>query len=347
MKKIVSTIVQYSIFLGLGIFLLWWTTKNLSPEEIQHLKDALNGANYLLVIPAMILLLLSHYSRALRWKILMEPLGFQPGTTNTFFAVMLGYFFNLLVPRLGEVMKCTMLARYEKTPVNKLIGTMVAERAIDFLCLLFVIGMTILFQIDIARSFLTDELGKINADGTGNNRTTSILITLAIASLSIALLVWVLRRFGHISIISKIKGLFLGIWQGLTSVRFVKRKTAFVLHTIFIWTMYLMSIRLGFYAMESVSHLGIRPSLTILSFGSLAMIITQGGIGAYQLAVQKTLTLYGIAEVNGLAYGWLLWAVQTIMVLIVGLICLLLLPFLNRKKHESIRKNPAEADLAG
>jgi hypothetical protein len=98
--------------------------------------------------------------------------------------------------------------------------------------------------------------------------------------------------------------------------------------------------------MESVSHLGIKPSFTILSFGSLAMIITQGGIGAYQLVVQKTLTLYGISEVNGLAYGWLLWAVQTLMVLVVGLICLLLLPLFNKKKHESIRKNIRETDVA-
>jgi glycosyltransferase 2 family protein len=134
--------------------------------------------------------------------------------------------------------------------------------------------------------------------------------------------------------------------MGLTSVRFVKRKWAFIFHTVFIWSMYLLSIRLGFYAMESVSHLGMRPSFTILSFGSLAMIITQGGIGAYQLAVQKTLTLYGIAEVDGLAYGWLLWAVQTLMVLVVGLVCLLLLPIFNRQKNESIRQNSAETDVA-
>jgi hypothetical protein len=76
------------------------------------------------------------------------------------------------------------------------------------------------------------------------------------------------------------------------------------------------------------------------------MIITQGGIGAYQLAIQKTLTLYGISEVNGLAYGWLLWAVQTVMVLVVGLICLFLLPIFNRKKNESIRQNSAETDVA-
>jgi hypothetical protein len=98
--------------------------------------------------------------------------------------------------------------------------------------------------------------------------------------------------------------------------------------------MYLMSIRVGFYAMDAVSTLGIRPSFTILSFGSIAGIITQGGIGAYQLAVQKTLLLYDINEVDGLAFGWLLWLAQTLMVLGIGFLCLVILPLVNRKKNE-------------
>ena len=339
MKKILVTAAQYIFFLGLGILLLWWTTKNLTADEIRQLKDALKDANYFLVIPAMILLLLSHFSRALRWKILMEPLNFQPSTLNTFFAVMLSYFFNLLVPRLGEVMKCTILARYEKTPVDKLIGTMVAERAIDVICLLLVIFTTILLQIDIVGEFAMTEFRKAYGTKAGGIDVTSLLIAVGIFLAAVFMIVWLMRRYNHVGIIGKINTGLKGIWMGLTSIRFVKRKWAFVFHTVFIWAMYLMSIRLGFYAMESVSHLGIKPSFTILSFGSLAMIITQGGIGAYQLAVEKTLTLYGINEVNGLAFGWLLWAVQTLLVLIVGFLCLMLLPVFNKKKNETLRKN--------
>ncbi len=337
MKKIFSVITQYVVFLGLGIFLIWWTTKNLTPEEITALKDSLKGAHYLLVIPAMIMLLLSHYSRALRWKILMEPLHIRPTTANTFFAVMLGYFFNLLVPRLGEVVKCTTLARYEKAPVDKVIGTMVAERAIDFICLLVVVVLTVLVQTDLAGPYLIGELKKLYAAREGGIRYAGILVTIAALAAAFFLLRWVFRRFSHLSLIARIRAMVLGVWQGLTSVRLVRRKWAFVGHTLFIWAMYLMSIRLGFLAMDPVAHLGITPSLTILVTGSLAMIVTQGGIGAYQLAVQKSLALYGIDAVNGLAYGWLLWAVQTIMVLVAGIICLLILPIYNRKKHESFQ----------
>jgi uncharacterized protein (TIRG00374 family) len=332
MRKILVNIVQYIFFLGLGFFLLWLTTRNLTSEQVKMMASSLKEAKYLLVIPAMLLLLASHYSRALRWRILMEPLGARPSRTNTFIAVMLGYFFNLLVPRLGEVMKCTLLARYEKVPADKLVGTMVAERAFDVICLLLVIFVTIIIQVDIVGEFASAEFGSRWA--VWRAAPIRLIGPLAAIIAGFLFIRYILSRFAHINIISKIRKILRGITEGLTSVRHVKKKTAFFLHSVFIWAMYLLSIRLGFYAMESVSHLGMAPSFTILSFGSLAMILTQGGIGAYQFAVQKTLTLYGIPEVNGLAFGWLLWLVQTIMVLGVGFLCLIFLPWYNRKKNE-------------
>jgi len=332
MRRTLITAAQYIVFLGLGIFLLWLTTRNLTEKELDMMKRTLLQARYILVLPAMIMLLASHFSRALRWKILMEPLGFQPSTANTFFAVMLSYFFNLLVPRLGEVMKCTILARYERAPVDKLVGTMVAERAFDFICLMTVFFLTIVLQTDLLGGYASSEWAKFRQRGLADPGRIMFYLML-LAALAI-LMRYILHRFSHISVIARVRKIIRGIWEGLTSVRYVRRKTAFFLHTVFIWSMYLMSIRLGFYALEPVAHLGIRPSFTILTFGSLAMIVTQGGIGAYQLAVQKTLTLYGISEVNGLAYGWLLWLVQTLMVLGVGFLCLMILPLYNRKKHE-------------
>lgn len=332
MRKSLVTIVQYIFFLGLGFFLLWMTTRNLSAEQVRMMTSSLKKAKYLLVVPAMLLLLASHYSRALRWRILMKPLGVQPSRTNTFIAVMLGYFFNLLVPRLGEVMKCTLLARYEKVPADKLVGTMVAERAFDVICLLLVIFITVIIQVDVVGEFASAEFGSRWA--IWRAAPLKLLGPLIAVMACFLIIRIILSRFAHVSIISKIRKILKGIAEGLTSVRHVKNKTAFFLHSLFIWAMYLLSIRLGFYAMDAVSHLGMAPSFTILSFGSLAMIVTQGGIGAYQFAIQKTLTLYGIPEVNGLAFGWLLWLVQTIMVLGVGFLCLLILPWYNRKNNE-------------
>lgn len=331
MNKTVSLALQYIVFLGLGLFLIWWSVHNLSEDDMHRLTDALGGADYILILPAMIMLLLSHYSRALRWRILMQPLGFEPSKRNTFFAVMLGYFFNLLVPRMGEVMKCTMLAKYEHTPVDKLIGTMVAERALDVICLALVIGLSLLLQMDMVTTFLSG--ADVSSKGQSGNWWRLLgLVVLALAG------TWILRmlmtRYRHLNIVRRIRSIASGIWQGLTSVRHIEksRLPVFILHTIFIWTMYLLSIRMGFYAMSAVAGLGMSAALTILSVGSLAMIITQGGIGAYQIVVQRSLVLYGIPEVGGLAFGWLLWAFQTGLVLVVGLMCLILLPVMNKKR---------------
>jgi uncharacterized membrane protein YbhN (UPF0104 family) len=336
MNKRVSLALQYIVFLGLGVFLVWWSVRNLTEGEVEQLKGALRNARYLLVLPAMVMLLLSHYSRALRWRMLMEPLGFTPRASNTFLAVMLGYFFNLLVPRMGEVMKCTMLARYEKTPVDRLIGTMVAERALDVVCLALVIALTFLLQTDLAGQFLGAEFEKLAGGFKGAGGLTGILLAAAAAIGGAWLFFEILKRFSHIGWIAKTRGLILGVMQGLTSIRLIRRKTVFLLHTLFIWSMYLGSIYVGFQAMEPVRHLGLNPSLTILSVGSLAMIVTQGGIGAYQIAVQKSLELYGVGAVDGLAFGWLLWAFQTILILVAGILCLILLPLINRTRNESI-----------
>lgn len=333
MKKKLLNILQYAIFLGLGIFLLWYSASSLNEEQREKLRTTMLEADYWLAIPAMIMLLASHYSRALRWKILMQPLGYSPTNANTFFAVMAGYFFNLLVPRLGEVMKCTILARYEHVPVNKMIGTMVAERAFDLICLILVIIITFAIQFDRVGAYARREFGGLLYHPDGSLKFEKVLIVLGVIAVAILLLRFIFRRYSKVGFVSKLRSILRGIVEGITSVRYLKNKKAFFLHTLFIWTMYLLSIRVGFYAMEPVKHLGFEASFAILSFGSLAMIATQGGIGAYQLAIQKLMPIYGVNEGDGLGFGWLLWSVQTAIVIVVGMICLLLLPIVNRNSH--------------
>src|SRR5437867_1697282 len=133
MKKRYFTILQYLFFFGLGIFLVWWSVKDLSSDDKSQIKAALKNARYSLIFPVLGILFFSHYIRALRWKLLIEPLGHKPRVSNTFFAVMIGYLTNLAFPRLGEVLKGTVLARYEKIAVDKLFGTIIIERIIDAL----------------------------------------------------------------------------------------------------------------------------------------------------------------------------------------------------------------------
>ncbi len=265
---------------------------------------------------------------------LIQPLGKSPSTSNVFLAVLTGFFFNLLFPRLGEVMKCTLLGKYEKIPVDKLIGTMVAERVLDLICLVLVIFLAISTQIDLVGGYakeLWDQImSSLNASPSAVLYFAMILVSIA----GIGYLAYVKAR--HSSLMVKINNWIKGIVEGLISVRKVENKLWFIIYTLAIWFLYLSSIRVGFYAMQELVQLGWVPSLTILTFGSFAMIATQGGIGAYQFAVQKTLLLYGVKEVSGLAFGWLLWSVQTVMLFITGPVSLLLLFTLNKKPKETI-----------
>lgn len=332
--KRIKTILQFIIFLSLGVFLIWFSTKSFTAGEINKVKELVFNAKPIVLVPCILVLLLSHYLRALRWKMLIKPLGKTPGTLNVFLAVLTGFFFNLLFPRLGEVMKCTLLGKYEKIPVDKLIGTMVAERVLDLICLVLVILLAISTQIDLvggyAKELFDQILSKFNASPTAILLMIMILLSLAV----ICYIIYIKTR--HSLFLIKIKNWIKGIVEGLVSVRHVENKPMFIVYTLTIWFLYLASIRIGFYAMQDLVQLGWVPSLSILTFGSFAMIATQGGIGAYQFAVQKTLLLYGVKEVSGLAFGWLLWSVQTVMLFITGPISLLLLFTLNKKSTKSI-----------
>lgn len=332
LKKRVISVFQFVVFLGLGLFLLWLSTRTFTQREINQVKRLIWDANTHVVILCVFILLWSHYIRALRWRSMIQPLGVSPSAINVFLSVLIGYFMNLLFPRLGEVMKCTLLGKYEKIPVDKLVGTMVAERVIDLFCLIMVIAATILTQLDLVGNYAQETwnavLNKYNPDG-------KTLLAFGIVLILVFLLLYRMsKKAKGKGIWEKMSNLLKGIYDGLTTIRHIQDKKRFFFYTLLIWVLYFLSIRLGFLAMDAVLGLDYVAALTILTFGSFAMIATQGGIGAYQIIVQKTLTLYQINEVSGLAFGWLLWSVQTIMLMGAGPLAFFLIFYINKIKKK-------------
>ena len=310
-------------------------------EKWELLKKALHHAHYWLLIPVFILLLLSHWLRALRWRQLMEPMGYHPSRLNAFFAVMIGYFVNLGAPRLGEVIKCTILARYEKIPAQKLVGTIVAERAFDVICLLLVFGLTFVFQFDIISSLMHDYIYPLFENKNGQTAYRNIFFLVIGFIIFGIILKIIFRRFGHINIIQKIKEILAGVWHGLISVRALKSKSLFFFYTIGMWIMYLLSTWCGFFAIDATSHLGISAALTVLAMGSVGMILSPGGIGAYAFFVMETVALYNIPkEPYGQALGWLLWFGQFLCFVIFGVLSFILLPRVNRQKLNKDETSP-------
>jgi|KBSMisStandDraft_5_1062788.scaffolds.fasta_scaffold09791_5 uncharacterized protein (TIRG00374 family) len=341
MKKTFFAVLQYGFFAGLAVFFVWLSVRGLDHEKWEQLKKAMDRAHYWLLIPVFGLLLTGHWLRALRWRQLMEPMGYHPTRLNSFFAVMIGYFVNLGAPRLGEVVKCTILARYEKIPAQKLVGTIVAERAFDVICLALVFGLTFVFQFDIVSSLVHDYI--FPAFQNRNGKTAYLKIILFAAGLVVFLLLmrFLFSRFGHINIVQKIREILAGVWHGLISVRALKNKPLFFIYTIGIWVMYLLSTWVGFFAIDETSHLGLADALTVLAMGSVGMILSPGGIGAYALLVMETVALYNIPkEPYGQALGWLLWFGQFLSFVLFGVISFILLPRINRNKLKPDARTP-------
>lgn len=329
-KKTLSTILQLIIFLGLGIALIAWRYNAMSDTEKTEMFAAFQHVRWIYGLPIFVIGFLSHFFRALRWKQLLQPLQIYPTTANTTFSVLIGYLANTLVPRLGEVAKCTVLAKYENVPADKLVGTIIAERAFDTVCLLVIVFITLGVQYDIIYPFASELYAKIFTDASGNFIWNRILVALGIILLGIVAFIVLYRKIKN----SKVGHIIKGIGEGLKAIGKVKKKGLFLLYTLLIWSGYTGAVIVGFYALPETEHLPVLAGLSVITFGSIGMIATPGGIGAYPVIVAQVLLLYGLSEGIGLAYGWVSWAAQTVIVLILGLAALILLPLYNRNKDE-------------
>ncbi|MEP6712760.1 MAG: lysylphosphatidylglycerol synthase transmembrane domain-containing protein [Ferruginibacter sp.] len=333
MRKRIFSILQYLIFLGGGLFLVWWQLKSMTEAERAEFSNAFTHANYWLILPVIVMCVLSHISRSMRWKLLMEPLGYKPALKNVFAVTMIGYLANTAVPRLGEILKCTFLARYENLKVDKLVGTILVERTFDFVCYLIFIGFTILIQINLVGAYFKKEFAKI-AESSGVPIWAKLAIIIILILLLIYSIKFLLKKYPHNNFIIKINNFFRGIGAGFSSLRTLKHRRLFILHTFFIWTMYLLQIYVGFSAMEGTAHLSLKAACSVLTLATLAMIATPGGIGSFPFFVMQTLAIYSISHPMGKAFGWLMWGVSTGIIIILGLVSLLLLPYLNKNKNE-------------
>ena len=341
MRKRFFSILQYVIFPAVGILLVWWQLKSMTVIEKKEFYDAINHANYWLIVPIVIMAMLSHISRSLRWKLLMEPLGYNPKLKNVFAVTMVGYLVNAAIPRLGEILKCTFLARYEKLKVDKLVGTIIIERTFDLLCYFIFIAITVFIQIDLVGDFVKKRLNTIT-HSSGIPLWTKALIVIISIILIVVFIKFLFKRFPRNKIIYGINSFLKGFMEGLKSIKNLKHRKAFLLHTIIIWSMYLLQIYIGFSAMEATTHLSLKASCSVLALATLAMIATPGGIGSFPIFVGETLAMYSIAYPQGRAFGWLIWGVSIGIVIIAGVTALLVLPYINRNKNEVSSINTRE-----
>ncbi len=331
MRKIIINSFKFLLFLFIGIVLLYFAFKDIN---FQDLWIDLKQANYNWVILALSLSVLSHLSRAMRWKILIEPLGYSPKTRNVFYAVMIGYLANLAAPRLGEISRCGSLNKTDKIPFDSLIGTVIVERTIDLLTLIILTIIIFFSKINFFGNFIIHNVYmplslKIQEMFSATSR---ILFLIGIIFISLVI-IWYLRGvISKMKIFQKFKKIGLGVLDGIKSVYKMKRFSGFIFHTFFIWSLYFLMTWVMVFALPETSFLTAIDGLFLLVIGSFGMAApVQGGIGAFHWIISRGLSIYGIPFEKGLAFATILHESQLLMVLILGSISLIIV-VLNRKK---------------
>ncbi len=332
-------LLRFFLPLVLGIFLMWWVFKE---QDFQLLADNLAKADYSWLLISIGCGLLSHLVRAMRWKVLMQPLGYQPTLWNTFHAVMVGYIANLAFPRMGEVSKCGSLAKKESLAVEKLLGTVVVERLWDLISLLIISAAVVVINLtlfaDPIMEFVESKSGTIN---WWIPATLGVIGVLMLASLP-----WFLRQIrqkaGSKSWFIKINDFIKGVVEGLAAFKKMERKGLFLLLTALIWLLYWLMVYLCVFSIEATSNMDFNDGWMLLVVGSFGIVApVQGGIGAYHAIMVAFLTHLPHRTINGddaLVFATLSHANQTIMIIVVGFISLLVMFFTpNRKGHVAKR----------
>jgi len=338
MKKVLLTILQYVIFFGLGIWIIYHMIHELTPKEESDLLFALKHVNLPILIPVFFIGFLSHFFRALRWRLLLKTIDVNPTIINTSFAVFIGYFVNLGIPRAGEVAKCTILARYEKVPPHKLVGTILAERAWDIVCLILLWILAIALQASIISDYVVAFSHRF---GNYVKKHESVFIIAALVLVAaIISLIAIYRRHRENAIGKFIKEMS----HGVSSILRMQSRWAFLGYTVLIWSMYTLQIYFGFMGLPVLAsfHLTILAALVVLVYGSIGMIITPGGIGMYTLLVAEILTAYKVGDIPAQAFGWIAWAVQAAVIVVLGIISFSFIHLYNKKLHGQTLVDTAE-----
>ncbi|OFX88148.1 MAG: hypothetical protein A2X00_05130 [Bacteroidetes bacterium GWE2_32_14] len=337
MKRSVFKIINFFIFLTIGLILLYFAFKGINFES---LVNDLKNANYTWVGLSLIFAFFAYLSRAYRWKLLIEPLNYTPPLKNVFYALMIGYLANLAFPRIGEITRCGSLTKTDKIPIDSLIGTVIIERAVDMLVLLIFLFVIFLAKIEYFGSFIKD-----NVFIPLYNKFINIvdfpfyywiLIVLLIAAIIIGYY-YFRRRLKRVLIIHKFRKLLRGVFTGIKTVTKMQNRWAFLLHTVIIWAMYFLMTYVVVFAIPATQNLKPIDGVFLLVIGGLGMAApVQGGIGAFHWIIASGLTLYDISKTDGLVFATIQHESQVFLVLILGTISILMLFINSRRKRKII-----------
>lgn len=319
------------LFLALGGVLFYWAISNEDPYQ---LWNTIKQANPFWIFMSMLAGIISHFLRALRWNLLLEPMQYKASVASSFHAVIIGYLVNMALPRVGEITRPAVLSKLEKIPFNKLVGTVLVERIVDLIITIILAMCIFIIQFNI----IFDQVNEL----WGHTSLTQMGTIGIFFSIGIVILYWIYKKrewFYQLPIIRKFKSFTEGIIDGVKTVFSLKRKSLFMIYSIGIWIMYFLMPYFVFYALAGTSHLGMSAGLTVLLFGTAAMIVPiPGGVGTFEVLVPSALDIYNINELVAKSYTLITHAIQFIVIIGVGIISI----FYIILKTRTLKKNDLE-----
>lgn len=335
--------IRIPLFLALGIGLLYLTLKDVDFEQvwsyIEHANLAWVGLSFVIGYIAIV-------SRGLRWKYLLEPIGYPLNDARSVHAVAFGYFANLGVPRSGEIARCTILNQTDGIPVDKLFGTVILERVIDTIMLALLLGLAFFLNVDVVEGLFA-QLGSSSSEAsTSSGNLLWYLLAAAVIGGVLLLLLW--KRIVPVGLRTKVEGFLQGIWDGLKTIGTLEKRSAFIAHTLVIWVSYVLMSYVCVFAFEETSGLDLADGLFLMVAGGLGMLApVQGGLGPYHTMVALAFVALGGAGALGaafleneasyelgVAFAWTVWASQTLMIILGGLVGYLSLILFIRNKDQ-------------
>jgi hypothetical protein len=329
-----KSILQFILFSAIGVFLVWLSVHNIPDKDIETTKQSFRNADYFIVALSALISIGSHIIRAWRWDAMLKPLGYRISFKNSFAAVMIGYVVNYAVPRAGELSRCGIASRYEKVPFTAALGTVITERIVDliFLLLLFIITLIAQFSAlaDLTRMYLIQPIS-VKFHALLAHPIYVWLLGIGFAAIVVCL--FMLRKKLRNLFTGKIGGILKNFADGLKSIKDVERPFLFIVQSCLIWIIYFFSLYVCFWCFEETKSLGIKPALSVLLFGTLGVIVSPGGIGAYQLIATQVFLYYGVVNSVSIAFPWIVWGAQFVAILGIGGLCFLFLPLFNRAEN--------------
>lgn len=342
-KKLLPNILKTILFVGLGILFIWLSIKDLSREDIQMIFSSMSLVNnprgWFFIGLSVLAIVAADLIRAARAELLLKSIHYRPRFSMMFYSVMVCYIANLALPRLGEILRCSFLQRYENVPFQKSLGTVILERAVDVVCWLFLLIIALLLNNDLLSNLIVDQSQQLTLQDwfaqKGLSYVGNYLLYIIIAVIVLLVVIVRLTRnwWQKRPALVKVANFFKGIWRGFVSIKDIPNPWHFVFWTVAMWVSYYLGVYFFFHALPYLQHVGPGAAFTVLIFGTIAFMISQGGLGAYPLITAGIVMLYGISYTQGLAAGWIGWILQTAVSLVLGLFSLIATSFY--KRHDA------------